>query len=100
MLGPQAAHCRQLPESNSDHYCLCITSQCYFTSFRTLYDIVVEPQYENGVVAPHVEHVQCLIPGCPDAPVIWLRAIESNEFVIEWAEPRLYGFKCAGYQVR
>lgn len=64
-----------------------------------LYDIVVEAQFEDEVVAPFVEHVQCLVPGPPDNPVIWLRAIESNEFVIEWAEPRLYGFKCAGYQV-
>ncbi|ELT90741.1 hypothetical protein CAPTEDRAFT_219540 [Capitella teleta] len=69
------------------------------TSRKTLYDIVVEAQFEDEVVAPFVEHVQCLVPGPPDNPVIWLRAIESNEFVIEWAEPRLYGFKCAGYQI-
>ena len=66
---------------------------------RVLYDIVVEPQFEDGVIVPDVEHVQCLIPGCPDSPDIWLRAVESNEFVIEWGEPRLYAVKCAGYQV-
>lgn len=61
---------------------------------------MVEPQYDDGVMVPYVEHVQCLIPGGPDNPAIWLRAIESNEFVIEWGEPRLYGVKCAGYQAR
>ena len=66
---------------------------------RTLYDIVVEPKYKGDTVLPEVQHVGMLIPGPPDPPEIWLRNVDTNEFVIEWGEPRLYGVKIGGYQV-
>lgn len=40
-----------------------------------------------------------LIPGPPDPPEIWLKNVDTNEFIIEWGEPRLYGVKIGGYQV-
>ena len=45
------------------------------------------------------QKVQVLLPGRPDAPILFTRAINSDEFVVEWAEPKLYAVKVKGYQV-
>ena len=59
----------------------------------------VEAEYTKEVISADPQHVQCIIPGPPDAPEIWTRSVSNSEFVIEWGEPRLYGVKLRGYQV-
>lgn len=66
--------------------------------FRCLYNIWVEPQYDTDHVAPEPQKVQVLVPGPPDAPQIWTRSVDRDEFIIEWGEPRLWGTKLDGYQ--
>ena len=66
---------------------------------RCVYDVTVEPCFDTDVVAPPVQKVQVLIPGAPDPPQIFTRAVNKDEFVIEWAEPKLYVTKVKGYQV-
>ena len=66
---------------------------------RCIYNIWVECQYNSDRLAPKPQKVQVLVPGPPKAPQIWTRAVERDEFVIEWGEPRLWGTKLDGYQV-
>ena len=66
---------------------------------RCLYDISVTAEFKSGTAKSKQQHVQCLVPGRPDAPEIWTRSVGNTEFVIEWAEPRLFGVKVRGYQM-
>ena len=59
----------------------------------------MEGDYNADIVKPFVQKVQVLIPGPPDAPEIWTKSVDDNEFVIEWGQPRCYGVKIRGYQV-
>jgi len=59
----------------------------------------MESDYNEDVAKPFVQKVQVLIPGPPDAPEIWTKSVDDNEFVIEWGQPRCYGVKIRGYQV-
>ena len=46
-----------------------------------------------------IQKVQCMIPGPPDPPQIFVKHVGLEEFIIEWGEPRLFGVKIEGYQV-
>ena len=43
----------------------------------------VEAEYTKEVISADPQHVQCIIPGPPDAPEIWTRSVSNSEFVIE-----------------
>lgn len=61
----------------------------------------IEASYYTDVLPQHGQEVQVMTPGPPDAPQIFLRSVEPDEFCIEWGEPRLYGgVEIKGYQVR
>ena len=72
----------------------------YFCSYRCVYDVYLEPQYENDVIGPEPQKGQVLIPGSPDPAEIWMRSAARDEFIIEWGEPSLWGVRVQGYQVR
>ena len=65
-----------------------------------MYNIWLEAQYSSDILAPDPQKVQVLVPGSPDAPQIWTRHVDREEFVIEWGEPKLWGTKLDGYQVK
>ena len=79
------------PHSNSENLVI---------FFRCVYNIWIEAQHSSDVLAPDPQKVQVLVPGSPDAPHIWTRSVDREEFVIEWGEPRLWGTKLDGYQVK
>lgn len=61
----------------------------------------VEPSYYSDVLSQQCQEIQLMVPGPPDAPQIFLRSLDLDEFSIEWGEPSLYGgVKVKGYQVR
>ena len=60
---------------------------------------MAEPTYNTDVIPPEVNGVQCPVPGSPDAPEIFTKAVSEDEFVIEWGEPRLHVIKVKGYQL-
>ncbi len=64
-----------------------------------MFNIWVECIYKNDMIPPEPQKVQVLVPGPPDAPNIWTRSVDRDEFVIEWGEPRLWSTKLDGYQV-
>ena len=66
---------------------------------RCKYELQLCPRLTNGKTAADLQKIDVLVPGAPDAPTIWQRSVSSNEFVIEWAEPKLYLCKLIGYQV-
>ncbi|KAH9503746.1 hypothetical protein Btru_066540, partial [Bulinus truncatus] len=67
---------------------------------KTVYTMKVEPSYYADVQSQQCQEVQLMIPGPPDAPQIFLRSLDFDEFSIEWGEPKLYGgVKIKGYQV-
>ncbi|ESO91438.1 hypothetical protein LOTGIDRAFT_153880 [Lottia gigantea] len=70
------------------------------TKIKTLYNFTVEPTYYTDVISQTIQDVQIMIPGPPDAPDIYLRSVDTEEFIIEWGEPRVFGgVKVKGYQV-
>ncbi|XP_012935394.1 uncharacterized protein LOC101845075 isoform X2 [Aplysia californica] len=70
------------------------------TRIKTVYHMKVEPGYYTDVLPQPSQEVQVMIPGPPDAPEIFLRSLDVDEFCIEWGEPRLFGgVKIKGYQV-
>lgn len=67
---------------------------------RSIYTVTVEPCYYTDVLPQQPQDVHIMIPGPPDAPEIFLRSQDKDEFVIEWGEPRCYGgVKVKGYRV-
>lgn len=66
---------------------------------RCIYDIHLSPQLASGKTVSDLQHIEVLIPGPPDPPMIWQRSVTPSEFVIEWVEPKLYACKLIGYQV-
>ncbi|CAH1782616.1 unnamed protein product [Owenia fusiformis] len=69
-------------------------------TFKTVYEVAIEPVYDNDNIRQQPQHVHIQVPGAPDAPNIFARSIDQEEFVIEWGEPRTYGnVKIKGYQV-
>ncbi|XP_041347758.1 uncharacterized protein LOC121367568 [Gigantopelta aegis] len=70
------------------------------TRIKSVYNITVEPVYYTDVIAQPIQSVQIMIPGPPDAPEIFLKSVEPEEFIIEWGEPKLFGgVKIKAYQV-
>ncbi|XP_046358181.2 uncharacterized protein LOC124136325 [Haliotis rufescens] len=70
------------------------------TKIKATYTITVEPVYFTDVIPQTAQEIQIMIPGPPDAPEIFLRTVEPEEFIIEWGEPKLYGgIRIKGYQV-
>ncbi|KAK7102883.1 hypothetical protein V1264_021041 [Littorina saxatilis] len=70
------------------------------THLKSIYTVTVEPCYYTDVLPQQPQDVHIMIPGPPDAPEIFLRSKDKDEFVIEWGEPRCYGgVKVKGYQV-
>ncbi|XP_059161356.1 uncharacterized protein LOC131944640 isoform X2 [Physella acuta] len=70
------------------------------TRLKTMYRMKIEASYYTDVLPQHGQEVQVMTPGPPDAPQIFLRSVEPDEFCIEWGEPRLYGgVEVKGYQV-
>ncbi|XP_055882729.1 uncharacterized protein LOC106055997 isoform X2 [Biomphalaria glabrata] len=67
---------------------------------KTIYTMKVEPSYYSDVLSQQCQEIQLMVPGPPDAPQIFLRSLDLDEFSIEWGEPSLYGgVKVKGYQV-
>ena len=65
-----------------------------------MYTVTVEPCYYTDVLPQQPQDVHIMVPGPPDAPEIFLRSQDKEEFVIEWGEPRCFGgVKVKGYQV-
>ncbi|XP_076447663.1 uncharacterized protein LOC143284653 isoform X3 [Babylonia areolata] len=70
------------------------------THLKSIYTITVEPCYYTDVLPQQPQDVHIMVPGPPDAPEIFLRSQDKEEFVIEWGEPRCFGgVKVKGYQV-
>ena len=69
-------------------------------SCRAVYGVVVDPQYRGEMTGYEAQKVECLIPGPSDPPEIWTKSVGRSDFIIEWAEPKMYGVKIRGYQVR
>lgn len=66
--------------------------------FRCVYEVTLQAVFHSGEIIK-LPSIQVVIPGPPDAPEIWLRKIEDNQFTVEWGEPRVYGISIAKYQV-
>ncbi|XP_064633270.1 uncharacterized protein LOC135491376 [Lineus longissimus] len=67
---------------------------------RCSYEVSIEPVFKKESIPAEIQSLQVVIPGPPDAPEIFRKSVSSEEFVIEWGEPRMYGgTKLKGYQV-
>lgn len=62
-------------------------------------DVNILPIFNKTSVNVSPKMVQCLVPGRSDPPDIFCRDVRSDQFTIEWGEPKLWTIKIRGYQL-
>ncbi|XP_077869443.1 uncharacterized protein LOC100370084, partial [Saccoglossus kowalevskii] len=85
-------HTKSLPP-NATSYELPIKTE------RLIYDISVQPIYDDDYYFSPSQNLTYQCPGSPDPPMLCCTSIHSDHFTIEWGEPTLYGgVEIKGYQ--
>ncbi|CAD5112727.1 DgyrCDS1945 [Dimorphilus gyrociliatus] len=68
------------------------------TGQSIIQDVKIMPILNRGSSENTAQVVQCLLPGKPDPPVIYSKGdVRSDQFTIEWGEPKLWGHNIVNY---